>query len=115
MSSPKPTRGEIWFLNLDPTQGREQAGSRPALVVSVDPFNHGPADLVVVLPVTTVAKGIPFHVPVQPPEAGLRQLSFVKCEDIRSVSRARLRDRWGSVRAETMAAVEDRLRILLGL
>ena len=61
MSLPKPSRGEIWFLNLDPTQGREQAGSRPALVViSVDVFNHGPADLVVVLPVTSAAKGIPF-------------------------------------------------------
>lgn len=84
-------------------------------MISVNPFNHGPADLVVVLPVTTVAKGIPFHVPVKPPEAGLRQLSFIKCEDVRSVSRARLRERWGSVEAQTMAAVEDRLRILIGL
>ena len=46
MTPPKPSRGEIWFLNLDPAQGHEQSGSRPALVVSVDPFNHGPADMV---------------------------------------------------------------------
>lgn len=111
----KPCRGEIWFLNLDPTQGREQAGSRPALVVSVDPFNHGPADLVVVLPVTSRAKGIPFHVTVVPPEGGVQQTSFIKCEDIRSVSRARLRERWGTVGPHTMTAVEDRLRILMGL
>ncbi len=65
MSLPRPSRGEIWFL-LDPTQGREQAGSRPALVISVAAFNQGPADLVVVLPVTSVAKGTPFHVPVAP-------------------------------------------------
>ena len=115
MSLSRPARGEIWFLNLDPTLGREQAGSRPALVISVDAFNQGPADLVVVLPVTSVAKGIPFHVPVSPPEGGVRQPSFIKCEDIRSVSRSRLRERWGTLRAQTMAAVEDRLRILMGL
>jgi mRNA interferase MazF len=115
MSLPKPSRGEIWFLNLDPTQGREQAGSRPALVISVDAFNQGPADLAVVLPVTSVAKGIPFHVPVSPPEGGVRQPSFIKCEDVRSVSRSRFRERWGIVGTETMAAVEDRLRILIGL
>ncbi len=110
-----PSRGEIWFLNLDPTQGREQAGSRPALVISVDAFNHGPADLVVVLPVTFVAKGIPFHVAVSPPEGGVRQPSFIKCEDVRSVSRSRLRERWGRIGQQTMAAVEDRLRILMAL
>lgn len=115
MSLPRPSRGEIWFLNLnlDPTQGREQA--RPALVISVDAFNQGPADLVVVLPVTSVAEGIPFHVPVSPPEGGVRQPSFIKCEDVRSVSRSRLRERWGTVGAQTMTAVEDRLRILMGL
>ena len=115
MSLPRPSRGEIWFLNLDPTRGREQAGSRPALVISVDAFNRGPADLVVVLPVTSVAKGIPFHVLVSPPEGGVRQPSFIKCEDGRSVSRSRLRERWGTVGAHTMAAVEDRLRILMEL
>lgn len=115
MSLLRPSRGEIWFLNLDLTQGREQAGSRPALVVSVDVFNQGPADLVVVLPVTSVVKGIPFHVPVSPPEGGVRQPSFVKCEDVRSVSRSWLRERWGAVGTQTMAAVEDRLRILMGL
>ena len=39
----KPCRGDIWLVNLDPTQGREQAGRRPALVVSVDLFKIGRA------------------------------------------------------------------------
>lgn len=115
MSPAKPSRGEIWFLNFDPTQGREQAGSRPARVIFVDGFNYGPADLVVVLTVTSVAKGIPFHVAISPSEGGGRQASFIKCEDIRSVSRSRLRERWGAVKPDTMAAVEDRLRILMGI
>ena len=88
---------------------------RPGLVVSVDPFNHGPAGLVVLLPLTSVAKGIPFHVAVDAPEAGLKARSFIKCEDIRSVAKERLSGRLGKVSATTMTAVEDRLRILLGL
>ncbi len=110
-----PARGEVWTVRLDPTRGREQAGTRPALLVSVDDFNEGPADLVVVLPITSKAKGIPFHVEIRPPEGGLRLTSFIKCEDIRSVSKERLMERSGSVTPQTLEAVEDRLRILLSL
>jgi mRNA interferase MazF len=111
----EPSRGEVWVVSLDPTKGREQAGKRPALVLSVDPFNHGPADLIVVLPITSKAKGIPFHVNVRPPEGGLKQESFIKCEDVRSISKERLSQRLGAVTTKTMKQVEDRVRILLGL
>jgi mRNA interferase MazF len=110
-----PARGEIWLVDLNPTRGHEQAGQRPGLIVSVDLFNQGPAGLVVVLPVTTKVKGVPFHVEVEPPEGGLKERSFIKCEDMRSVAKERLSHRWGMVSAATLAAVEDRLRILLGL
>jgi mRNA interferase MazF len=111
----KASRGEIWLVNLSPTEGREQAGTRPALIVSVDLFNHGAAELVVVIPVTSKAKGIPLHVEVNPPEGGLSLKSFVKCEDVRSISTARLMKKLGKVSPETINAVEDRLKILLGL
>jgi mRNA interferase MazF len=115
MTTPLPSRGEIWMVDLNPTRGREQAGVRPALVVSVDTFNHGPAALAVVLPLTSRAKGIPLHVTVDPPEAGLSMRSFIKTEDVRSVAIERLTRRLGQVTDATMARVEDRLRILLGL
>ena len=115
MSPVQPSRGEVWTVTLDPARGREQAGKRPALVLSVDPFNHGPADLVVVLPITSKAKGIPFHVPVKVPEGGLKLASFVKCEDVRSISKERLIHKLGVVGPKTMDAVEYRLRVLLGL
>lgn len=115
MTRPLPSRGEIWEVNLNPTRGHEQSGIRPALVMSVDAFNHGPADLVVLLPITTTDRGIPLHVPLRPPEGGVRRPSYIKCEDVRSVSRERLVVPWGSVTAATMRAVEDRLRILLDL
>ena len=48
-----PQRGEIWMVDLDPTRGHEQAGMRPALVVSTDIFNASPAEMVTVLPTTS--------------------------------------------------------------
>ena len=110
-----PARGEVWFVDLNPVRGHEQAGRRPALVISVDGFNRGPAGLVVVLPVTSREKGIPFHVEMSPPEGGLREPSFVQCEEVRSVATEQLAGRLGAVSPQTMEAVEDRLRILLGL
>jgi mRNA interferase MazF len=110
-----PSRGEIWIVNLNPTRGHEQAGRRPALVISVDKFNHGPAELIVVLPITSKYRGIPFHVKVTPPEGNLNKQSFIKCEDIRSISKIRLEKPIGKVLNNTLSQVEDRLEILLGL
>jgi mRNA interferase MazF len=110
-----PLRGDIWLIDLNPTRGHEQAGKRPGLVVSVDLFNQGPAGLVVVIPITTKEKGIPFHVEIKPPEGGLTKRSFVKCEELRSVSKERLVQRMGRVARNTLGAVDDRLRILLDL
>ncbi|MEO6807885.1 MAG: type II toxin-antitoxin system PemK/MazF family toxin [Isosphaeraceae bacterium] len=111
----EPSRGEIWNVNLSPTRGQEQAGIRPALIISVDPFNHGPADLVIVLPLTSKSKRIPFHIQVRPPEGGLTETSYVKCEDVRLISKERLLQRRGRVCDATLADVEDRLQILMGL
>ncbi len=110
-----PLRGEIWTVDLDPTRGHEQAGKRPALIVSDDVFNSGPAGLVIVLPITTKAKAVRSHVAVRPPEGGLRRPSFIKCEDVRSVAVERLEKRMGAVVPLTMEAVALRLRILMDL
>jgi mRNA interferase MazF len=91
MSASEPSRGEIWSITRF---------HRPALVVSVDKFNHGPAGLVVVLPITSKDKDQPIHVPVKPPEGGLSMLSFIKCDDIRSVSKQRLKQFRGTVSAQ---------------
>ena len=115
MNIQHPSRGDIWLLDLDPTIGREQAGTRPALVISVDAFNAGPAGLLIVCPITSRAKGVRSHVLVEPPEGGLTVQSFVKCEDVRSVSRDRLIRRFGVVAPSTVHHVEQILRVLMGL
>ena len=111
----RASRGEIWLVGLDPTTGREQAGMRPALVISVDIFNHGAAELVVAIPITSREKGVPLHIKVDPPEGGLSLTSYVKCEDVRSISTSRLIRKLGDVSPQTIESVEDRLKILLGL
>lgn len=108
-------RGDVWLADLNPTRGHEQAGRRPCLITSVNLFNQGPAGLVVVLPITTRDKSIPFHVVVNPPEGGLKARSFIKCEDVRSISTERLSKHLGTTSEATMLAVDDRLRILLSL
>lgn len=104
----RASQGEVWWVDLDPTRGREQRGRRPAVVVSVDPLNHGPAELVIVTPLTTKHKGIPFHVRIS-------DHGFAKCEDVRSISVERLLNRKGRVASSELAQIQDRLRLLLGL
>jgi len=110
-----PARGEIWLAVLDPVRGHEQGGRRPVLIISADIYNAGPAGLVAVFPLTKTHRGIPLHVPVHPPEGGLKVSSAILTDAIRSISKDRLIKRWGHVSQSTMKIIEDRLRIFLDL
>ena len=109
-------RGEIWWADLDPIKGHEQGGRRPVLVVSTTYFNQGPADLILVLPLTRTDRGIPIHVPIQPSEGGLAARSFILCDALRSFAKERLGERpLGTVSPQTMQRVEEILRLLMDL
>lgn len=111
----KPSRGEVWLANLNPTKGHEQAGRRPALVLSVDAFNHGPAGLVIVVPLTTRNKGIKSHVRIEPPQGGCTETSFIKAEEVRCISTERLLKLKGTVDGKEMSEVAYAVSILLDL
>jgi mRNA interferase MazF len=112
-----PNRGEIWLVDMGTGQGHEQAGRRPALVVSDDSFNHGLAGLVMVLPLSSKvqkSRNIPAHIPVAPPEGGLKTPSVILCDQLRTISKDRLANaRWGTIAATTLVRVETALRMLL--
>ena len=111
-----PERGDVWVVDLDPTRGHEQAKTRPCIVVSDDRFNRSASGLVVVVPLTSVNRGIPWHVRVVPGDGGVRQESWAMVDQLRTVSRDRLvGDPWGQVSLAVMTAIEERLRLLLGL
>jgi mRNA interferase MazF len=114
-----PSRGEIWLADLGTGRGHEQSGQRPVLVVSDDALNAGLAGLVVAVPLTSrVAKStrIPAHIRVDPPEAGLKTPSVLLCDQLRSISKARLgKAPWGIETTATLLEVEKVLRLLLAL
>jgi len=111
----KPCRGEVWTVNLEPVKGHEQGERRPALVLSVDQFNHGPAELVIVLPITRTKRNIPLHVQVMTGDGGLQSPSSILCDQIRCISTERLGERWGAISEAVLAEVEDRVMTVLGL
>jgi mRNA interferase MazF len=110
-------RGEIYWLDWNPSRGSEQAGRRPALVVQTDVANQKPHyPLTVVVAVSTQGRAIPFHVAVHPEAAnGLSALSYVKCEQIMTVSKDRLISRIGAVDSATMAKVNQAIKQVLSL
>jgi mRNA interferase MazF len=84
-------RGEVYFVNLSPVQGREQAGVRPVLVVSSDDVNRLP--LVVTVVVGTKGAKVPrdfkTNVRLPPSETGLPLETVFMCFQIRSIDSRR--------------------------
>ena len=76
-------RGDIYLVSLDPTEGREQRGSRPVLVVSPAEFNAA-TKLPVCLPITNggdFARRIGFAVPI----SGIKTTGVVRCDQPRAL------------------------------
>src|SRR6266513_5956251 len=89
---PTPNRGEIWQLDWSPGRGSEQTGVRPALIIQNNPGNHSPVyPNTIVVSISTKGRAIPFHIFVPRSAAnGLKADSFVKCEQVQTVSKTRL-------------------------
>lgn len=112
MSAPEAGQGEVWECQLDPIEGREQAGRRPCLIISVDHFGKGAAELAIVIPMTRTSR-TSFELRIDPPEGGLRSVSYALPYQVRAVSRTRLKNRWGVVRDDTLREAIKRVRILI--
>ena len=108
-------RGEVWLVDFGEPVGREGGYVRPAVVVSSDMLNAGPGNVVVVVPTTTSRRDLPLHVEIEPGESGLDEISYAKCEDVRSVSTERMLRRFGVVPAITAHRLGQTLRYVLEL
>lgn len=111
----QPSRGDIWMVNLDPIVGHEQAGTRPALIVSVDELNHGPAELVTILPITTTERDLASRVRVPKGQGGLWETSYIKCEEVRTISKERLLRKMGNPDPKYLLQAMTNVRFFLGL
>ncbi len=79
-------RGDIYLVALDPTEGREQRGSRPVVIVSPGEFNQA-TKLPVVLPITNggeFARRLGFAVPI----AGIKTTGVIRCDQPRVIDLA---------------------------
>lgn len=107
-------RGQIYLADLDPVIGSEQGGVRPVLVVQNDRGNRC-ARTVIVAPLTGRARrGMPTHVAL-PASGGLRRVSTVMLEQVRTIDKTRLGDRMGAAAEQEMAKVDMAIRVSLGL
>jgi mRNA interferase MazF len=77
----RPARGDLVWMEFDPQSGREQAGTRPAIVLSSAQYNSR-ARLAVICPITSQVKGYPFEVPL--PD-GLPIKGVVLADQVRSL------------------------------
>lgn len=110
-----PRRGEVWLVDLGDPIGHEQAGHRPAVIISNDLQNSGPSGVAVIVPVTTTRRPIPSHIELDPADSGLDEISYATCEHMRSISIGRLIHRLGAIGADRMFHVGRSIRILLDL
>lgn len=111
-------RSQIYFVDLNPVQGREQAGERPVLVLSIDAINRLP--LVVTVVVGTKGANIPRNYPtnvrISPDDSGLPLETVFLCFQIRSLDSKRFPDQpAGQLSEEKMLQVETAMRYCLGL
>lgn len=109
-----PTIDDVWLVDLGDPYPSEPASHRPAVVVGPT-AEWGPLPVVIVVPLTTIHRGLDLHIEVEPDDQnGLEAVSYAQCEAVRSVGSARLVHRMGTVGWEVSAAVEQVIRDLLG-
>jgi mRNA interferase MazF len=111
LSGLAPERGDIVWLNCEPHAGREQAGHRPALVLSPSSYNER-VGLMICCPITSRAKGYPFEVQLGG-ERGTRGVALA--DHVKSVDwRARRAKKKGRASALVLREVLGKLQTLIG-
>ena len=104
-------RGDIYWVDLNPTKGSEINKSRPCVLVGATPINQARRTIVVV-PLSTSAKVRP---PITISVLCLGKKVTAVCDQIRAVDKSRLKDQSGCLSAKDLNALDDGLRQVLSL
>ncbi len=124
MSKPKPLRGELWMIDLNPKKGREQKGVRPCLIVSTDALNRSEFGTAILCPITTTERAsFQWRVGLQPKDLRVADAAWqakphwVATDQIVTVDTAHraIRHLATVVNAEKLGRIDDSLRQLLNL
>ena len=116
MNRPPVRRGQIWLVDWSPGRGSEQLGRRPALVLQTDAANANPRyPNTIVITISTKGLDVATHVRLAPDAAnGLREASWVKCEQILTITKDRLIEKWGAASPRDLHRIEEAVKIALG-
>lgn len=106
-------RGDVLWANLDPTQGNEQTGTRPVVVLSEDVFNAR-SGTVIAMAITSQPPRVGFPLTLEIKSAKLPKRSWVKLTQIRTLSVARLGKKLGHVSDDELNQLLDGLNEILG-
>jgi mRNA interferase MazF len=110
-------RGEVYDARLDPTEGSEQAGIRPVVIVSRDAINTA-SPVLLVVPCTTYRAGrrlYPSQVLLHAPDGGLDVDSVAMGEQVRALASSRLGRRRGQLSSTALTQLDRALLIALDL
>jgi mRNA interferase MazF len=112
-----PSRGDVYMARLNPSQGSEQGGERPVVIVSRDAINiNSPVVIVVSLIDAQNKKRIyPSQTVLKAGDGGLRIDSIALCDQVRAISVTRLTTRLGHIAPESIASINAALKIALDL
>ena len=105
-------RGEIYWADLNPARGREQAGLRPVLILSHDIFNSK-SETVIVMAITSQPQRAGFPLTLALPAEMLPKPSWIKISQIRTIAVARLGKRIAALNAEALEQALDGLLELI--
>ena len=108
-------RGDVYYADLRPVIGSEQGGVRPVLIIQNDLGNRF-SPTVIVLPLTSRMGKAPLrtHVPILPPQGGVKMPSLILCEQVRTLEKSRLKGFLGVLSPEKMRLVERALSLAVG-
>lgn len=109
----KILRGDIYWADLEPVQGREQAGHRPVLVISHEVYNSH-SDLVIALAITSQPQRAPFPLVYELSERLLPKNSWVKVDQIRTISAKRLGRKMAHLDEEEVNQIIEGLLDIVG-
>jgi len=108
----------IFWADLSPSQGSEQAGKRPVLVISEEAVNQA-IPVITVLCLTTLKPGrtiYPTEQLINPEESGLREPSIIMAHQVRAISKERLAEKCGTINStETKEKIRNIIRLYLDL
>lgn len=109
-------RGTIGLVELDPTVGHEQRGTRPCIVVSDRAVNTDQRfPVVAVVPVTGTHGRGALYPALSARENGLSKQSYALVDQLRSIDKRRIRCAFGCIAASELAAIDRGLKLFLGL